>query len=298
MHTTEPSRTAEFMAFFRALETARPASGRLFDDPLAIRFLRPSLRGAALSARVPGIGWALTHYIDRRWPGARSSGVARTRFIDDALDTALAGGFDQVVLLGAGFDSRAYRLPAASRVRVFEVDHPNTSRTKQQHIRALLGRMPAHVTFAAIDFTCERLDEILHTSGLDLARPVFFVWEGVSQYLDADAVDSTIRYVATAAADSKLLFTYVDSGALRPNAGFDGMAAINRALENADEPWTFGFDPAALPGYLRARGLGLISDLGAADYRALYADRTLNRAKGYEFYRIAVAEVLASESAE
>jgi methyltransferase (TIGR00027 family) len=157
--------------------------------------------------------------------------------------------------------------------------------------------MPAHVTFAAIDFTRERLDETLRTAGLDLARPVFFVWEGVTQYLDAAAVDATLRYVATAAPGSKLLFTYIDSGALQPNSGFDGMAAINRALKNADEPWTFGFDPPALPAYLRARGLGLISDLGAADYRALYADRTLNQAKGYEFYRIAVAEILASASA-
>ena len=297
MHTTEHSRTAEFMAFFRALETARRARGRLFDDPWAIGFLRPSLRGAALSARVPGIGWALARFIDRRWPGARSSGVARTRFIDDALDTALADGFDQVVVLGAGFDSRAYRLPAASRVRVFEVDHPNTSRRKQQHLRALLGQVPAHVTFAAIDFTRERLDETLRTAGLDLAHQVFFVWEGVTQYLDGAAVDATLRYVATAAPGSKLLFTYVDSRALEPNAGFDGMAAINRAVENADEPWTFGFDPQALPAYLQARGLGLISDLGAADYRALYADRTLNRAKGYEFYRIAVAEVLGKANA-
>jgi len=293
MHATQHSRTAEFMAFFRALETARPANVRLFSDPWAKGFLGSSFRALATAARLPAIGWALRRFIDHRWPGARSSGVARTCFIDEAVNTALEDGFSQVVLLGAGFDSRAYRLPFASEARIFEIDHPNTSHLKRQHVETLLGNLPRHVTFVAADFNRERLGDVLRGAGVDFTRPVFFVWEGVSQYLTAEAVDATFRDVATSAAGSKLLFTYVHRDAIAGRTdAYDGMAAIHQAVNDAAEPWTFGFEPGELPDYLAARGYRLISDLGAADYRALYRDATINRARGYEFYRIAVAEVL------
>src|SRR5208283_4259245 len=101
-----PSRTAEFMALFRALETARPAFRHLFKDRLARRFLSPSLRKVASFSRLPGFHNIFVGIIDGRWPGARTSGVSRTREIDDLTVEALSGGTKQVVLLGAGFDSR------------------------------------------------------------------------------------------------------------------------------------------------------------------------------------------------
>jgi len=99
------SRTAEFMALFRALESVRhPVSARLFDDRFARGFLRPSLRAVVDVSRVPVVGRAVAAYIDRRWPGARSSGIARTRLIDDLVEEALRDGIAQLVILGAGFD--------------------------------------------------------------------------------------------------------------------------------------------------------------------------------------------------
>lgn len=290
MHATEHSRTAEFMAAFRALETARSSKARLFDDPWAIGFLRPALRLLAQLARLPFVGGLLTRFLDWRWPGARSSGVARTRYIDEALIRALDEGVEQVVLLGAGFDCRAYRLRQMAKVHVFEVDHPNTSAMKQAHVRKHLGRLPSHVSFVAIDFNRESLGEVLEQSGIDLTKPVFFLWEGVTQYLSAEAVDATLRYAATAAPGSEILFTYVDEKVLKPKPDFAGIAAITRAVNEAAEPWIFGFDPSKLPRYLEDRGLKLVSDLGASEYRALYMDPR-RRLRGYEFYRIALAEV-------
>jgi methyltransferase (TIGR00027 family) len=242
-------------------------------------------------ARIPVIGWALAAFIDRRWPGARSSGVARTRFIDAALGKALEDGFRQVVLLGAGFDSRAYRLPAAARARILEVDHPNTSRRKRRHVAKRLGTLPSHVSFVEIDFNRQSLAEVLHAQHLDVSRPIYFVWEGVTQYLTADAVDATLRCVASAAPGSRILFTYVHRGAIGPHPTFAGMATLKQTLANAAEPWTFGFDPSDLPGQLATRGLRLMVDLGAKEYRGLCEDARMRQAKGYEFYRIAVAEV-------
>src|SRR6266536_639560 len=106
------SRTAEVMALFRALETAQPVHSRLFHDPFAAAFLPSSLAKAARWSAVPVVGPLVLRVADALWPGARTSGVARTRLIDDWVSESVAAGARQVVLLGAGFDSRAWRLPA------------------------------------------------------------------------------------------------------------------------------------------------------------------------------------------
>src|SRR5574341_994380 len=123
MREGEPSRTAAYMALFRALEFTLPAGQRLFEDRFASAFLPPGLRFLAFLSRIRLVGDHIRTYIDRRWPGARTSAVARTKFIDDAAEAALRSGVAQVVILGAGFDTRAYRMPSMARAVVFEVDH-------------------------------------------------------------------------------------------------------------------------------------------------------------------------------
>ena len=115
------SRTARYMALFRALESAR-SKERLFEDRFAIYFLPFPMRAAARLARLPMIGELVERGIDARWPGTWSSAVARTRLIDDWLGEAITAGAGQVVILGAGFDCRALRLPALANLPVFEVD--------------------------------------------------------------------------------------------------------------------------------------------------------------------------------
>src|SRR5215831_16679057 len=151
MNYQHASRTAEFMALFRALESTSPAEQRLFSDAFAQGFLRPSLRLLVQMARLRPLGVLVSQVLDWRWPGARTSGIARTRFIDDACLEALLEGFEQVVILGAGFDARAYRLPGMEKIRVFEVDHPDTSAEKQRHLRHLLAVIPSHVVLVAVD---------------------------------------------------------------------------------------------------------------------------------------------------
>ena len=130
-----PSRTAEYMALFRALETTNAADRRLFADRDAKRFLRPALRVVVTAARLPAVRAALVAFIDRRWPGPRLSGVVRTRVIDDFVVSAIEGGCTQLVLLGAGYDTRATRLSQVADAAVFEVDHPATQARK----RSVLG---------------------------------------------------------------------------------------------------------------------------------------------------------------
>src|SRR5262245_19019591 len=145
MRRGRASRTAERNALFRALESARPEDARLFEDPLAQAFLRAPLAWVERAARHPRLRDAVPGFIDRRWPGVRSSVVARTRLIDETIATVVDADTPQVVLLGAGYESRAVRLPELRAARVFEVDHPDTQAAKRRVLQRRLGALPAHV---------------------------------------------------------------------------------------------------------------------------------------------------------
>ncbi|MBI4832531.1 MAG: SAM-dependent methyltransferase [Candidatus Lindowbacteria bacterium] len=232
----------------------------------------------------------------KRWPGARTSGVARTRLIDDMLARMLRDGVNQVAIMGAGFDSRAYRIPGIEHARVFEIDHPDTLAAKRELVQQMLGGVPSRVVFVEIDFNRQSLKEVLKAAGFDAKLRTFFIWEGVTNYLTEEAVSATLRFVSATVAGSQIVFTYVHRGVLENPASFEGTRALARTLQRLDEPWTFGLDPAELPGYLKGCGLGLIEDLGSVEYRTRYMGSQRRHLKGYEFYRAALAQVNDAKS--
>lgn len=293
MNPDSASRTAEIMALFRALESVRRTPPpRLFCDPFARYFLGLPLRTVVELARLRPVARALVTYIDRRWPGAITSGVARTRLIDDALTDALRDDVAQVVILGAGFDCRAYRLSGLSATRVFEVDHPATLAVKRARLARRLGVLPSHVTYVAVDFNRQEPCEALRAADFDVDARTFFLWEGVTNYLTDAAVDATLRGISGAArAGSSLLFTYVHRGLLDGSVAFHGTKRLFATLARVNESWTFGLDPETLAAYLAVRGLELVDDVGAADYRRRYMEHWVATGTGYEFYRAALARV-------
>ena len=294
MSTSLSSRTAEFMALFRALETLRSPDKRLFADPMAAGFLPPSLKLALHLASLPAVGKSIPGFIDYYWPGARSSGVARTSLIDDLTIEALEGGLTQVVILGAGFDARPYRLPHAAATRFFEVDQPATSQAKRRIIKERLGVLPSDVAFVETDFNRQKLGPALDHAGFRAQQPAFFLWEGVTNYLTERAVDVTLRWIGSCAASSRLVFTYMDKKVIAAPASFPGGRRLLKMLARVGERWTFGLDPAELREYLADRGFELIADFGATDYRTRYLG---GPGEGYEFYHVAVARVVGSREA-
>lgn len=283
----QQSRTAQYVAFFRALETCRPAETRLFADPLAESFLDAGLRAAVAASRLPVVGRAVPWLVDRQVPGPRLSAVARTRLIDDTLLHALADGVQQVVILGAGYDTRAYRLPALRRVRVIEIDHPDTQAVKRSIIQRELGTTGAHVSFVPIDFDRQSLADIV-TDG-DLARGVatFILWEGVASYLSPAAVDATVRWARDVAGpNSQLMLTYVHRGLIEGTQQFPHAGAWVRSVQRAGEPFVFGFNPCELPEYLTDRGWQLTDDLSTPEALVEYG---LPPTGVPSFYRVAHA---------
>jgi methyltransferase (TIGR00027 family) len=296
MKPGQPSRTAEYMAFFRAYESARPEGKRLFVDPFARHFIRRSLRAAVWLSRMPVLGSFVPWYADRRLPGARTSATARTRLIDDTICQALRDGLRQIVVLGAGFDCRAYRLPAINPSVVYEVDHPDTLEYKLSRLHNLLPRLPANVRYVRADFNREKLPELLAAAGFSSSLPAVFLWEGVTNYLTPEAVDVVLGYVSSCRPSSRIIFTYVHSGALDGSVCFEGAAKLLRDVAQLGEPWTFGLDPIAVPEFLTRRGLRLERDASAREYRTQYWGTKGQRMKGYDFYHIVIAHVPAEET--
>jgi methyltransferase (TIGR00027 family) len=225
--------------------------------------------------------------LDFEIPGARAAGIARTKWIDDEVTAALETA-TQLVLLGAGFDTRGYRLPAAQRAHTFELDHPATSLAKQAAMKKAAGSVVNAPRFAGIDFNRQPVAKVLALAGFQMARPACFVWEGVTNYLTAEAIDSVLRQIRQAAPGSILLFTYIHRAVLDKPEQFFGAKKLISRLQAYGEPWTFGFYPEEIAGYLADRGLKLTNDLSVAEVWQR-TGRPSAATHGYEFYRLASA---------
>jgi methyltransferase (TIGR00027 family) len=197
--------------------------------------------------------------------------LCRSRYIDDALRDALDEGCQQVVNLGAGFDTRAYRIPGIERTRVFEVDQPAPLAWKEARLHQLLGAPPAHVSFVPIDFDTQDLGEELDKAGFRAGLKTFFIWEAVTQYITAEAVDGTLALVANqGAAGSKIVFTYVERRMLDGTDLSEFEVKLLEIMREGGMPLVFGIDPAGLESFLSERGLSLVDHLTAEDYRQRY----------------------------
>jgi methyltransferase (TIGR00027 family) len=289
MKSGRGSRTAEQNAFFRALDGRGAGDGSVTADPVAERLLPWRFKLVTAPARWRPWRRAVTRFIDHRWPGVRPTVLARTCLID-AIIAEVLPATPQFVILGAGLDSRAWRLPGLDGIAVFEVDHPDTQRAKRDLMRRR-GLDAPHVRFIPTDFNLARLDVAMTEAGFDPRLPTLFLWEGTTNYLSADAVDATLRWCALAGAGSHLVFTYINEDVLRDPGRYVGADRVFSTLRRVDEPMTFGLAPSSLAGYLAERGLLLVSDEGAAEFRQLSYGDASQAIHGHEFYRVAHASV-------
>lgn len=287
------SRTAEIIALARATETNRPEAFRLFADPFAKEFLRPRFRLLVALSRVPGMLGLLNRIADKKTgvKGLMMSFCCRTKSIDDALSDALRSGYAQIVILGAGFDSRPYRVSDIEHATVFEVDRPSTQEFKRARLAKLLKELPSHVVFVSVDFQTQKLADQLQDAGFRQKEKTFFIWEGVTEYLTPDSVDNTLRFIARSAPDSRLVFTYIDRGVIDGTPAFQEAQVLVEQVRSFGEPWIFGLVPAEVGNYLTARGLQLVEDLGAKEYQERFLSPIGRIVPMPDFVHVALAEV-------
>jgi methyltransferase (TIGR00027 family) len=253
-----------------AVEQNYPVPRRLVHDDLAVHFL-PAGTGLLVGAcRWQVLRNLIVNLSEQRAPGVWGGVLCRKRYADDRLTQAVDDGFEQVVILGAGLDTRAYRLAAPKGVPAFEIDLPSNIAYKEQRLQKLYGRLPEHVALVAADFEADDLGVALGAHGFQPEQRTMFVWEAVTQYLTADAVRRTLAFLSRAASGSRLMFTYVRKDFLDGTNLYDARNLYRDFV--AGHVWHFGIDPEHVAGLLREYGWAEREQVGRAEFERRYLE--------------------------
>jgi methyltransferase (TIGR00027 family) len=268
MQLRQPSRTARAAAVHRAVHQVLE-NGRIFADPLALRILGDDAEALVRDAEQNPHRRPMRLFI-----------AVRTRFAEDALTAAVAQGVSQLVVLGAGLDTYAYRGAMRERLRIFEVDHPATQAWKRQSLAEANISMPPTLTFAPVDFERETLSEGLAAAGFDPAGRSFYTWLGVVPYLTQEAVFATLSFIGSQPGGAAVVFDYSNPP--------DSLSPTMRAVHNVraahvagiGETWVSYFDSDALGAKLMALGFTEVEDLGPPQIAARYFPERVGSAAG------------------
>ncbi len=250
-----PSRTSIWAAGARAIGSRIDHPHWHNPDELADKLLGPEehdlLEGHPLGLALKGNSPEMRGHPEVQ--SAVMTLLVRTKFVDEKLKQAIADGATQVVIMGAGWDTRAHRFTELLKhARVFEIDKPDTQNWKRQRVAAAIGKDPANLTYLPIDFRHQTLAEVLAAGGYDPKQKTFFLWEGVTMYLPEAAVRDTLRWISQQAPGSVLVFDFASKSLI------DSIAAMNqpnwtppneqaqlgsdrlRQIAKWGEPWIFG----------------------------------------------------------
>ena len=290
-----PSKTCLYVAAGRALGAREPDESIRNPDYLAERLLGPEERAMVADQ-------AVVQALDLDFAEARKNiealssaimMIIRTRFIEERLELVIRDGVTQVVILGAGFDTRAYRLTELLQaVTVFEVDQPSTQEYKKRRIRETGIEVPPNLTYVPVDFRHDKLGEVLAAAGYASNLKTFFIWEGVTMYLPEAAVEETLRWVAAQAPGSTIIFDFVGAMLIRFMATADVSKfpeAAQKAFERlrrltAGEPWIFGLPDTNEREFLGKLGLELHALLPVGGEESM--KRYLTRSDGTPYISI------------
>lgn len=212
----------------------------------------------------------------RRIPGAYTYEIGRTKFIDEVVLDAVAAGLDELVLLGAGLDSRPYRMASRLKgVRVMEVDHPASQASKRERIRRMVGHEPDHVTYVPIDFNRDDLDAMLSAAGHDRSARTLFVWSGVSPYLPEGAVTEVLSWVGEHRdPPASIVFDAVWAEVVDGSRDYPYAAQARKGAAEAGEPFRWGIPEGRVEETLSRFGLRAERALDQEGARTAYLKRS------------------------
>lgn len=252
-----------------ALEQWAPKEQRVICDAVAYQLLPAPFKAFVKVCRIDLIRKTLLNLVNRKAPGIHGGILCRKRFIAETLIAALNEEIQSVIILGAGFDSLAYRLTELESRQVYEVDLPQVIQSKETQLQRLFGRIPAHVRLIPLDFDNQDLAEALREAGYSGTEPTFFVWEGVTQYISEAAVRNVFAFFRQAPTGSQLVFTYIRKDFIEGRQKY-GLNLVYDQTVVKSQLWQFGFDPASVGAFLSEYAWKEVEQVGNAEYQARY----------------------------
>jgi methyltransferase (TIGR00027 family) len=232
---------ARWSAGAKAFEYSLPANKRVIEDPYARYY--SGVVGSQMVAAMARIN-----------PSIRKGIVLRARFFDDYSRQCLQEGFQQVVLLGAGYDSRYLRMPEFRSVPVYELDLESTQTIKKALTRRLLGKLPPNVTYVGIDFSKQSITERLAAAGFNRQLRTLFIWEGVTLFLNQEIICETLGRLAELRPGNRVIFDFIPPELIDDETDYRGNRQLLHLCASINEPLTFGCDPARMKALLPTLG--------------------------------------------
>jgi methyltransferase (TIGR00027 family) len=269
MRGSRPSITAENTAAVRAFDAMQPPDRQVCHDAYARYFL--SDRFTARADPADAISRTL-HQWEKIVPGVCGAILARTCFVDECLSRAVNNRIEQLVILGAGYDTRALRFPGLQhKVKVYELDHPATQQYKLERLKRSCPDLANRVIYIPINFEKNHFGRALISHGYDRSKYTFYIWEGVSYYLPARVVDDTLFFIAgNCATGSEIVFDYFPASVVRGTCELPEARPLVRILSQFGEKIRFGISPEKIAGFLHKRGYTIVRNLSGADCRQAY----------------------------
>jgi methyltransferase (TIGR00027 family) len=279
MQPGRPSLTALGAARLRAAHQVLDGAS-ILADPLAARILGSDNEASLDHAQAHPLGPRMRWFI-----------AARSRIAEDALKAAVKNGARQLVVLGAGLDTLAYRTDLAGRLRIFEIDHPATQAWKRGKLIAAAIAVPDTLAFVPVDFERQTLADALGAAGFDRGARTFFSWLGVVPYLTEQAVFSTLALIAGLPGGGEVVFDYVNPAASIAPAGRMAHQALVERVAAVGERIQSYFDTGRLRAELSAIGFGHVDDIGPERLAARFfpeAERSAPARGGHIMHAAAV----------
>ncbi len=243
----------------------------IFDDPFALQLTSPEWRFVAKNQWLYSL---IVKKILKVLRPAHGQVLARSRYTEDRLENAISNGTTQYLLLGAGLDSFVHRRKdLISRLKIFEVDHPETQELKKERIASLELEHPKNLHYLPIDFRTESLSEILERSSLNQKEPVFISWLGTVPYLKRDVFFEIVQSLSgLLASKSELVFDYANI-----TISSDDQPVVEKLMKFAErrgEPLITQFDTKVLNSNLNSLGYNIIENISQAKWRVFYYENS------------------------
>lgn len=265
----DPSKMAEGIALHRFSESRLPEDERILYDPYAIHFIDPNILGWAASHTAEAK--ALADEWEQKMPGWSNTIRARVRYFDDFVKDDAGHGLEQLIIPGAGYDTRACRLPELKTVKIFELDRPETQTVKTGIIKKIFGSLPGNVEYIPADLETESLEQCLISAGYSRAKKTLYVLEGFVMYMPRETVGELLSFIREkSGSGSSVIFDYIPACMAEGTCNREDAKNIRDFTIAVGEPLRSGFKEGEAIPFLEGLGFTGVHVVTGEDFRRLY----------------------------